>query len=438
MKKILLIIEREYLSRVKRKSFILTTLAAPLGLGVLIAIAVFINTFKTGTKTVAVLDESGIFKSGTFENEDNTSIRFTYPEEGFEALNKELGAENDKPKFDALLKIPADFDIQDPNKNKIRFYSMEPPGLSLKSGINRTVRDAIRHKKLEINKFSEEQIVQLDSKVNIEYTNLSKDAKEGLTELSSIIGNLMGIIIYITLMVYGMMTMKGVMEEKNNRIIEVLVSSVKPFQLLMGKIIGIGLVGLTQFVLWGILIVITQIAVVGLIGMPAPDAMPMTPMSRPGMDAGEMSAVLSTLSEINYLPIAAAFLFFFMGGFFLYGSLFAAVGAASSSDDGDIQSLTFPITIPIVVSFIILIKAIEDPTGQLAFWGSICPLSSPIIMPALIPFSPPLWQVGLSAVLLIGGFLCTTYLAAKVYRTGILMYGKKVTLKELARWIMRG
>jgi ABC-2 type transport system permease protein len=437
MKKILLIIEREYLSRVRRKSFILTTLAAPLGFGVLIAISIFISTFSSGTKTVAVIDESGIFKSGTLENEDNSTVRFIYPEQGFDNLTKELSVEKEKPRFDALLKIPAGFDIQQPNKNTIGFYSAEPPGLALKSKVNNAIRDAVRRKKLETNKFSVEQIAQLDEKVNIEYSSLFKDSKAGLTELSSIIGNFMGIIIYITLMVYGMMTMKGVMEEKNNRIIEVLVSSVRPFQLLMGKIIGIGLVGLTQFILWGMLIFATQVVVVNVIGMPSPDSMPASPMGRPGIDAGEMSAVFSTLSEINFLPIIAAFLFFFMGGFFLYGALFAAVGAAASGDDGDIQSLTFPITIPIVISFIVLIKAIEDPTGKLAFWGSICPLSSPIIMPALIPFSPPLWQVALSAVLLIGGFLCTTYLAAKVYRTGILMYGKKVTLKEMARWITR-
>ena len=239
--------------------------------------------------------------------------------------------------------------------------------------------------------------------------------------------------------------MRGVMEEKTNRIAEVMISSVKPFQLMMGKIVGIGAVGLTQFLIWIILIS----GLSALFGsFLSPETMQQVQEAQqgaggmqPSAPPGGMAALVTNLSSVNWIMVVGCFLFYFLGGYLFYASLFAAVGSAVNEDSQDAQSLSFPITLPIILAIIIMINAINDPGSSLATWSSIIPFFSPIVMMARIPFgvpdTVPYWQLGLSMALLVLGFLFTTWLSAKIYRTGILLYGKKPTWKEMVKWIMR-
>ncbi len=439
MRKVLIIIQREYLSRVKRTSFIVTTLLAPIGFIVFMVATVLVTTMGSDEKKIAVIDESGIFKETRFPDADNKSLYFSYPESGFDTLYSRLNEEGKQAQYDAILRIPAGFDVLNPNRVGIQFFTADRPGLSMKQYLSKTINDIIRKKKLEVSEIDPEVIKNLNEDVRINYTSGLGNEKAGFTEVAAILGYLIGFIIYIALFVYGTMTMKGVMEEKTNRIVEVLVSSVKPFQLMLGKIIGIGAVGLTQFVLWAVLIFLSNLLLGVALGVTIGNNL-QTPSASMNMqsnvDLEDVQMIMNHLSEIQFLPLILCFLFYFIGGFLLYGALFAAVGAATS-DDGDMQSLTFPISLPIIISALILTNVIGNPDGKLAIWSSLIPFSSPLIMPALMPFEPPVWQLILSGILLICGFLFTTWIAARIYRTGILMYGKKVTFKELGKWLFK-
>jgi ABC-2 type transport system permease protein len=245
-----------------------------------------------------------------------------------------------------------------------------------------------------------------------------------------------GILIYMILLIYGMMVMRGVMEEKVNRIAEVIVSSVKPFQLMLGKIIGIGAVGLTQFGIWLILMFLLQMVIPFIF----PGLFHQMAAARAAQPGGQENMLLTISEGIKSLPIGLmvfCFVFYFLGGYLIYASLFAAVGSAVSEDQQEAQQLTFPIMMPIILGFVIMTKAVNDPNSGLALFGSLFPLTSPIVMMGRIAYSPPSWQIILSMVLLILGFLFFTWLTAKIYRTGILMYGKKITWKEMWKWAVR-
>jgi ABC-2 type transport system permease protein len=243
------------------------------------------------------------------------------------------------------------------------------------------------------------------------------------------------------------MVMRGVMEEKTNRIAEVIISSVRPFQLMMGKIIGIGAVGLTQFIIWIILLAGISAILTGLVSPEVLDQAQQNGQQLPG-SAQQSSEALrniasaqASLSTINWGLVIFCFIFFFLGGYLFYASLFAALGSAVNEDPQDAQSMMLPITMPIVLAIVIMINAINDPSGPLATWSSLVPFFSPIVMMARIPFgvpdTVPYWQLGLSMLLLVLGFLFTTWLSARIYRTGILLYGKKPSFKELAKWVRR-
>ncbi len=438
MKKVLIIIQREYLSRVRRLSFIITTLLAPVGFIIFMVATVLISTLGSDEKKVAVMDESGYFKETRFPDADNKSLYFSYPDEDFDSLYNRLNNQGKEAKYDAILRIPPDFDVMNPNRVGIQFFTADRPGLTMKQYLSKTLNDVVRKKKLELSELDETIIKNLNEEVRINYTTGLGNEKAGFTEVAAILGYIIGFIIYIALFVYGTMTMKGVMEEKTNRIVEVLVSSVKPFQLMLGKIIGIGAVGLTQFILWAILIFLSNMVVGMVLGVAIGNNLqsPTALGAQAEVDVEDIRLIINHLSEIQFLPLTLTFIFFFIGGFLLYGALFAAVGAATN-DDGDMQSLTFPISLPIIISVLMLTNVIGNPDGKLALWASLIPFSSPLIMPALMPFEPPLWQLLLSGFFLICGFLFTTWVAARIYRTGILMYGKKVSLKELAKWMVR-
>lgn len=248
-------------------------------------------------------------------------------------------------------------------------------------------------------------------------------------------GYISSFLIYITILIYGTMVMRGVSEEKTNRIAEIIISSVKPFQLMMGKILGIGAVGLTQFIMWLILIVIFSSAAFFFLPSPAINELATT-------DANlKAPAILADLAKVNLPLLITCFVFYFIFGYLFYASLFAAVGSAVSEDAQDTQSLMFPITMPIVLAIVLMMQAINDPSGNLAVWSSLVPFFSPVVMMARLPFgvpaAVPYWQLATSMLLLFGGFVFTTWLSAKIYRTGILLYGKKITWKEMWKWTVR-
>jgi ABC-2 type transport system permease protein len=440
MNKISLIIKREYLSRVRKKTFILSTLLTPLLFAGVFAIVIYITVKNVRNEKVAVVDPAGILQKNLPSSK---------------AVNYQFTADTDTGNFlakgfTAVLYAP------NTGINKTGNFKLVSEK-SLSRVANERIEKDITYA-LESNLISQELNInpqQIDS-IKKQASSISIDAvkKDEMGELSSSnfdlasgIGYITAFLIYITLFVYGVMVMRGVMEEKTNRIAEVIVSSVKPFQLMLGKIIGIGAVGLTQFLMWIILLVVLSSGLSMLIPASVMEQAAQAGNGMGGANAQTSDAIRNiasaqhTLSAVNWPLIIGSFIFYFLGGYLFYASLFAAVGSAVNEDSQDAQSLTFPITIPIILAIVIMVNSINDPSSTLAVWASIIPFTSPIVMMSRIPFgvpdTVPYWQLGLSAILLIAGFLATTWLSAKIYRTGILMYGKKPTWKEMIKWVSR-
>ncbi|WP_346316343.1 ABC transporter permease [Chitinophaga sp. YIM B06452] len=432
MNKIWIIIKREYLTRVKKKSFIVTTLLLPLLFVGMLVVPILIAD-GTDNENVAVVDESKIF-TGKIADEDNLHYKFV--DANIDSLKKsysELG-------YTGVLHIPQ-MDVNRPPS--IIFYSKGQMNIMLKSKMEKKLENVLEDKRMEQAGIDKSKLESIRADVDI--VNLAgREEKKGSAGRAYIIGYASGFLIYIILLVFGTVVMRGVMEEKMNRIAEVMISSVKPFQLMMGKIIGIAFVGLTQFLIWIVLIVGLYFLIILAWGPEmASSAMSNGMTGSPSYTASEQMAlqVQEALQGVNWTFLIMIFLFYFLGGYLFYAALFAAVGSLVNEDPNDAQSLTFPITLPVIFSIFIMIASVSKPNSSLAVWGSIIPFSSPIVMMARIPYgvpgTVPYWQLGLSMLLLIGGFIGTTWVAAKIYRTGILLYGKKVTLKEVAKWVVR-
>lgn len=431
MKKVWIIIEREYLTRVKKKSFLITTILAPVGFALFFLSVVFLSGYGESKKRVAVIDESGYFK-GNFA--DNNSLYFTFidtPLKKLELVYKNLN-------YDGILYIPQLGSLT--NIRGVEYRSDKNLGIKPQQHIQDEIERVAKSIKIEQANVDKELMQQLDD-VNVKMQTIiygDEGEKSGSTLIATALGYIMGLTIYMVMFIYGTMVMRSVIEEKTNRILEVMASSVKPFQLMLGKIIGVGAVGITQFILWGILIFFTNLilGVAFSANLAEMQQMAMNQSAAGMPDTGQYEAAmaLASLGDINFTQIGIMFLLYFLGGYLLYGSLFAAIGAASSEDQ-DSQSLNFIVSIPIIISIFIMMTAIQEPENDLAFWGSIIPFTSPVVMPALIPFGVPAWQIILSLTLLTGGFIFTTWIASKIYRTGILMYGKKITARELLKWL---
>jgi ABC-2 type transport system permease protein len=439
MRNIFLVIRREYLVRVKKKSFLIMTILGPLLFAAFYAAVIWIAVGSVDLKTVQVVDESNLFKN---EFKDTESLKFTYLSSPIDSAKKAFK----KSGANALVYIPKEV-ISRPKDVKI--YAAKNVSMELKSGIEDVIE-----KQIEEIKLSEAGITHKileDSRVNVksETISLSEEGeKTSSSGAATVIGGICAFLIYMSVFIYGTQVMRGITEEKTNRIVEVIISSVKPYQLMMGKIIGVALVGLTQFVLWIFLTIsLTSVATTVL-----SDKMPKSQqamvddvekqmpggMAKSGMPGGDVqnpvSEVLGAVNSLNIPLILGCFLFYYLGGYLLYSALFGAVGAAVDND-ADTQQFMLPITLPIIFSFIFAQFVLRDPDGSLAFWTSIIPFTSPIIMMVRIPFGVPVWELVLSMVLLVLGFMGTIWFAARIYRVGILMYGKKVTYKELAKWI---
>ena len=433
MRKLVYIIQREYMTRVRTKSFLITTFVVPLLFIAMPFLMVFIlNSGANSIQNVGISDVGGLLDSVVLADKQDGSMYF----KKVDFLSADSLATNSL--FDAALIIPLDFDIENTGRSPIRFVSKKRAGMAIREHIKSVLDKAITDLKLKKILGSEADKIELDTKVaiNFEKADDKKDKSDMIT-IASAIGYGLGLLIYFTITVYGAMIMKGVMEEKTNRIMEVLISSVKPWQLMFGKIAGIGAVGLTQFFIWIIVLTLGSLIAMPILGITMGGSVPATPPTgAESIDPAEIAAIVEGLRAFDFSLIGIGFVIYFVGGFFLYGSLFAAVGAAGA-DDTNAQTLSIPIISPIMISFFMMMGALNDPEGSLAFWGSIIPFTSPVMMPALLGFSPPLWQIGLSVALLFGTILGVVFLSGKIYRTGILMYGKKVTFKEMVKWVVR-
>jgi ABC-2 type transport system permease protein len=441
MNKILLIAKREFLSRVQKKTFLLTTIGLPLIIFVFYGMIIYFSVKTTDNYKIAVADNANIFNGKLF-NKDN-EIVFEFVHTPLTELQKDL----EKDKYDAYLFVPATYVIE--GKDTLQFRSNKAMGIMTRDKIQTRINKALEEKRLMGLNISKSQLDSLQQeKETINFTSANgKTENETKVGVSYAVGMISGFMIYIILFIYGTMVMRGVMEEKVNRIAEVIISSVKPFQLMMGKITGIGTVGLVQFIIWIVLVFGVQFG----IAMLFPDLvghMQGQPIQPAGMQAaqamknsGALTGLMEGLNTINFPLIIGCFIFYFIGGYLLYSSLFAAVGSAVNEDPQDAQSLLLPITMPIVFGMVIMMKAVNDPNSSLAIFGSLFPLTSPIVMMARVAHGVPegvsYLQLALSMVFLILGFLGTTWVAAKIYRIGILMYGKKATWKEMIKWTFR-
>ena len=429
MDKIWLILSREYISRVKKKSFLLATFLTPLFIGGLYAMAIYFAVSDTDEKVVKVIDESGLF-AGKLENRN--SVVYEFVSEPIDSARKKV----ERGDFTGLLYIK-DFDINNPQG--INFYSMSTPGIDLIRGVNRSLEAVVRDIKIEKMGISKSALDSLKTDVNITSINLSgEDEKEANAGIAMAVGTFSGMLIYFFMLIYGSQVMRGVMQEKSSKIVEILVSSVRPFYLMMGKILGIAAVGLTQFVLWLVL-------TVSIISFVAPI---FTEGSLEGMDATQtelaqtpeaqnelLAAIDEVIDNINLPILIGSFFFYFLSGYLFYAALFAMIGAVVDSE-ADTQQFMLPIMLPLIASMMFLGVIIKDPSGPIAFWMSIIPFFSPIIMMIRIPFDVPLWELALSMALMVGGFIATTWMAGRVYRIGILMHGAKVNYKVIFKWLM--
>ncbi|MEL6658599.1 MAG: ABC transporter permease [Bacteroidota bacterium] len=435
MQQLRLIIKREYWTRVRRRSFIIATLFTPVAIGLFIVVVNYILQYRSDeTVRIAVVDEGGLF-SGGIADEDNIF---------FKQLNVDLETLKENfSKFDyhGVLVTPSHGNIQQ-QKYTAQYYTDQKLTLDIEPILVDRLRTALRKHKVTELELDERTLRALNSQIDIQPKPISPEAVVGTSlasKVAAILGMVMAFLMYTTVFIYGMMVMRSVMEEKTNRIVEVMISSVRPFPLMLGKIIGVGLVGLTQVAAWAILVPLMLIGVSLLFGFDV-DAtnLPEAPTELNGVDPEQLAAqIMTELSSFNWWLILPLFLLYFLGGYFMYAALFAAVGSAMGDDLGEGQSLTIPITIPVILAFYITIAATQSPNSGLAVWSSMFPLFSPIVMPSRLPFDPPWWQVVSSILLLIGACIALVWLSGRIYRVGILLYGKKVSLLEMGRWIFR-
>ncbi len=423
MNKIWIIIKREYLTRVRKKTFIISTLLFPLLYLLLIFGMGYIAEKSAQVLNVALIDSSGYFSKSLLDKQnqlDKSSV-LTLATENADSVIKDYKAAG----YDGYISIPVSLDWQK-GTDGLFFQSTKSYGSGSTTSIERKLNrlwDEIKNDSLQID--IEKQQILSNSRLVLTSKNLVDSSSNA--KIAEGIGYACGFLIYFILLIYGSQVMMGVMEEKTNRIAEVIVSSVKPFQMMIGKIVGIGMVALTQFLLW-----IAFVFIIYNIGSATGNA---------GIASGVVGSMQNLFSSINVPLILFCFGFYFLAGFFFYASLYGAIGSAVNEDMREAQSLSFPITMLVILSIAIMTAAISNPTGPVAVWGSIIPISSPIVMMARIPYgvpgTVPWWQLGLSMALLVAGFIFTTWIAGKIYRTGILMYGKKPTWKEMFKWVFR-
>ncbi|TDQ79376.1 ABC transporter permease [Sphingobacterium yanglingense] len=440
MHKIALIIQREYLTRVRKRSFLLTTFLVPLFfIGMYVGI-IFLTkkSFDETHAVVYIIDQEGAIAPKLKSTKNITYIHSN------KALQEQLSTLKDEEASNtSILVIPKDF-LSNPN---VEFLAANKPNVSTQNEIKSNLSDIIRDFKYQKLGINIDSLHNIDTTVAINAKEVTADGetKDSNTEIAMGIALALSILVYISLFLYGSQVMRGIIEEKSNRIIEVIISSVKPFQLMMGKIIGIGLVGLTQFVLWVVLsfmlagVASTFFVSKAELGEQVMGSKMMESNSEQiAQSGGSLNGISpeawAMIQSVNFTEIIVCFFIFFLGGYLIYSALFAAVGSAVDSET-EASQFTMPITMPLLLTYALSFGVLmNDPHGTVATWLSFIPFTSPIAMLVRVPFGVPLWQIVVSALLLIAGFIFTTWVAARIYRVGILMYGKKPSYKELLKW----
>jgi len=426
MNKIALIIQREYITRVRNKTFMLVTLLAPLVYGLLIMIPILTSKYANSKKVVAVVDESGKFSNLSVN--DNNLVIYN-PHQTMEQVK--MAYKSQDSDF-YILHIPQNFDVYHPTG--IELLSRKNAGVFFKGTIDTVLEHQVSNIRMQAMHIPKTTIDSLHSDIDVSVRKITDKGTEASNSgATTTIAIASGILIYMFIFLYGSMVMRGVQEEKQSRVVEIIISSVKPFQLMMGKIIGIAMVGLTQVLIWvALTFIITTIGGQALGGHHAAEQM------AANQGGQKMEAVQNAMSALSTLPIGlivTMFLFYFIGGYLIYSSFFAAAAAAVDSQ-AEMSQFVLPISLPIIVSMASISTIVQNPDGPFAFWMSMVPLTSPIVMMARIPFGVPVWQLALSMAILVGSFITSVWLAGKIYRVGILMYGKKITWKELGKWLL--
>jgi ABC-2 type transport system permease protein len=432
MNKIWLVIKREYLSRVQKKSFLLATLLTPLIFPAIMGVFLWI-----------ALDESNTNELRIIEVVDDNDLFFIESNEQYAFSFSKIDLDNGKKMVQSgerfgFLYIPK-IDITKPTG--IVYYGEQNPSMSLISFLENSLKRRIEEQRLFESGIDPQVIAAYRTKVNVKAITLESGGNEVISDatVNYAIGFVSGILIYMFIFIYGNQIMQGVIEEKSSRIIEILVSSIKPFQLMMGKVVGIGAVGLTQFLIWVLLVSGVSTIVMGYFGMQMPQQQ-MMEMASPeisqvmqGTDGYQN--ILQVIYGINFFKLAMTFVFYFLGGYLLYGAFFAAIGAAVDAPS-EAQQFMLPITIPLIIAYMgLFVFVLIDPNSNVSFWLSIIPLTSPIAMMGRASYGVPAWEMLLSMGLLVIGFLISIWIAGKVYRIGILMHGAKVNYKLLWKWI---
>ena len=434
MNKIGLIIKREYFTRVKKRSFIIMTFLGPLLIAAVYIIPILLAMHADNEKrTIAVVDQSHWFERQFVSTESQTFIRLD--DIDIDSTKKLV----QQGFFDIALYIP-ETQLNIPSSAVV--YSMKQVPLSVEEHIKDVMKNEVQVQKLIASGVDPEILESIKTHINLTVIRMDEDGseRETFTEVQFILGLVLSVLIYMFIMLFGGQVMQGVTEEKNNRIVEVIVSSVKPFQLMMGKIIGVSLVALTQIVMWIVLTGVSYVGFSAAVGISHPEAisqgtvMAQEISSTNIMDNEAVQNVLEIVHSINFTTVIVSFIVFFLLGYLLYATMFAAIGSLVDNNT-DSQQFTLPVTVPLIIAIISAIYIVNDPDSSLAVWMSMIPFTSPVVMMVRIPFGVPIWQVVVSAVLLAGTFVGMTWVAAKIYRTGILMYGKKPTYKEIFKWL---
>lgn len=437
MGKIGIIAGREFNERVRKKSFIITTILMPIAfVAIMFVPALMMNIQSDDTKEIVVVDQSGTIAEG-LKNTNNLS--FTPSDKSVEELTAE------QQDIFGILIIGKDVAT---NPSNVQLLTYESSTINIESEITEQIREIIESEKLKAYNIEDiDSILEaIKTPVSLKVKQLgeSGETKESSSMLNIALAYIFGFLIYMFVFLYGNMVMQGVIEEKSNKVMEVMVSSVKPFELMMGKILGIASVAVTQFVIWVVFILVVGGAAMSLFGVgdmmaaasasAAMDPAAMMGTQMPSLD-DETLSILRTVTDPAYLlRILGGFLVYFVGGYLLYAAMFAAVGSAVDNEK-DTNNLQLPITIPLILAIFVMMSAMQDPHGPLAFWFSMIPFTSPVVMMVRLPYGVPGWELALSIGLLFVTFIAMVYLAGKIYRVGVFMYGKKPTFAELAKWL---
>lgn len=429
-----LIIKREFIAKVRNKSFIVMTFLSPFIFVGLAALVGYLSTMKADVKKIAIHDETGLFVD-QFENSES------YEFQNLSAIDVNIIKDSILSKaYEGLIVIPKKDNLNE-LQNDITYVSDDSPSMGLVTKIESTIEDKITNINLLSEGIDLALIEKSKAEVSLNLTKASGEATvKGLNEIKIVIGGAFGYLIFMFIIVYGNLVMRSVIEEKTNRIIEIIISSVKPFQLMMGKIIGTSLAGILQFVIWGVLGGLLMMITTFVLGLETGSTMPTEAISSGAvpLDTDIVATIQSYIGEILKMPLITmfvSFIVFFIGGYFLYSSLYAAIGAAVDNET-DSQQFLFPIMLPLMLAvYVGFFTVINDPHGTVATVFSMIPFTSPIVMLMRIPFGVPVWQIIVSVCILFATFILFVWLASKIYRVGVLMYGTKPSWKELYKWL---